>query len=141
MEISTPKVEKKKKEKTQEELDKDNLKEYIKQLLGDRYIPQKVNRQIKEFKEQNGYTYTGMKQALVYFYEIQGNDITKAQGGIGIIPYCYTAAYNYYFSIWQAKQQNVNKNIAAPGEEEIFIPRPQVKIKKKNFFSFLDEEE
>lgn len=135
--VPTPKAEK----KSKEEQDKEDLKNYLKELLGDSYTPQKVNRQIKEFREQNNYTYTGMRQALKYFYEIQGNDISKAQGGCGIIPYCYNAAYNYFFSIWQANQQNIDKEIAVPAEEKLFIPRPQAKLKQNKFFSFLDEEE
>ena len=68
-------------------------------------------KQMKDFVENYHYTYSGMKKALVYFYEIKKNDISKANGGIGIIPYVYRDAYNYYYTLWLANQKNENKVI------------------------------
>ena len=79
---------------------------------------------------------------MVYFYEIKGNNIEKANGGIGIVPFIYKDAFNYYYALWQAQQQNHNKDISdyVPRVIEIRIPRPQRKIKKRDLFTFLDEE-
>lgn len=119
------------------------LKEYAKTLLGDTYVPVRVNKQIKDFKEQYNYTYSGMLKALIYFYEVKGNSVEKANGGIGIIPWIYKDAYNYYYNLWMIKQRNEDKNISlyVPQVQEITIPIPQRKPYKKNLFSFLDEEE
>ena len=75
--------------KTQEQKDQEALEEYIKKLFNESYINPRIQKQIKNFKEQYNYTASGMLKALTYFYEVKGNDIQKANGGIGIIPYCY----------------------------------------------------
>ena len=84
-----------------------------------------------------------MLKALVYFYEVKGNDVEKANGGIGIIPYCYKQAFDYYYNIFLSNQQNEQKdiNMYIPKTIEIHIPVPQKRIKKKKIFTFLDEEE
>lgn len=84
-----------------------------------------------------------MLKALKYFYEIKGNDIKSARGGIGIIPYIYQESYDYYYNIWKAQVLNQNKKIEdfIPAVIEINIPAPQRKNKKRKIFSFLDEEE
>ena len=111
--------------KSKEEQDKEDLEQYIMQL----------------FKEYN-YTYSGMRKALIYFYEVKGNSIEKANGGIGIVPYVYQHAYNYYLALWQAQQKNQDKVLTnyIPRIKEVVIPRPQRKVKKRELFTFLDEE-
>lgn len=128
--------------KSQEEKDKQDLDEYIIQLLKIDYIDARIRKQIKQYIEEYHYTYSGIKKALVYFYEVKGNNIEKANGGIGIVPYIYRAAYEYYFALWQAQQRNETKDITAyvPVVKEIIIPRPQRKIKKRKLFTFLDED-
>ena len=128
--------------KSQEELDKQELEEYIMALLKMDYIDARVRKQINEYREKYNYTYSGIRKALVYFYEIKGGSIEKANGGIGIVPYVYQNAYNYYLALWQAKQKNQDKVLTdyVPKVKEIVIPRPQRKVKKRELFTFLDEE-
>ena len=128
--------------KNQEERDKQALEEYLKSLFGEAFINVKTNKQIKEYREQYGYTYSGIRKALVYFYDVKGNDKNKANGGIGIVPYVYKEAYNYYYALWEAKQKNEGKKIEdyVPAVKEVHIPTPQRNIMKRNLFSFLDEE-
>jgi len=53
-------------------------------------------KQIKEFKDTFGYSYKGMKTTLHYFYEIlEGNDTGNSRG-LGIIPYVYKDAVDFY---------------------------------------------
>lgn len=127
----------------QDEKDRNELYDYIKALFNTNTVDLRIHKQIKKFKDEYEYTYSGMRKALVYFYEIKGNPIEKANGGIGIIPYVYRKAYEYYFSLWQAQQQNEDKNVYAyiPKVKEVVIKRPERNIKKRNLFSFLDEEE
>ena len=105
----------------------------------------KLNTQVKTFKEQYNYTYSGMYKALKYFYEIKGNDIKKANGGIGIIPYIYKQAQDYFLALWEAQQKNESKieviQSYVPQVKEIRIKRPQLKPRRKDLFTFLDEEE
>lgn len=127
--------------KKQSDLEKEELEKYIMTLLNETYITPKVRKQINSFiKEPYCYTYSGIRKALIYFYEVKGNDVSKANGGIGIVPYCYKQAYEYYYSLWLANQQNANKNIkdyVIPARE-VRIPPPQRKVRKRKLFSFLD---
>ena len=126
-----------------EEADKIALENYIIQLLKLEYITPRIRKQLNTYQEQYGYTYSGMHKALIYFYEIKGNSVEKANGGVGIIPYVYQDAYNYYYALWEAKQANKDKEIETyiPAEEVVRIPVPQRKLKKRKLFTFLDEEE
>ena len=119
------------------------LKEYAKTLLGDTYVPVRVNKQIKDFKEQYNYTYSGMLKSLIYFYEVKGNSTEKANGGIGIVPFVYKDAYNYYYDLFLAKQQNKKKDVKTITHKvkEIIIKLPTVNIPKKLFDLDDDEEE
>ena len=129
-------------EKTQAEKDKEDLEIYIMELLEEKYISPKVRKQINSYIEQYNFTYSGMKKALVYFYEVKGNDKKKANGGIGIVPYCYRDAYNYYYSLWLANQKNENKTIIdyKPQIREIRISPPQLKPRKRRLFNFFEED-
>lgn len=128
--------------KTKEEKDKEELEKYILNLLKEEKISVKVRRQIKTYIEENNYTYSGILKALIYFYEIKGNPIDKANGGIGIVPYVYNDAFNYYYELWLANQKNEHKLIEqyVPQIEEVRIPVPQRKEKRRKLFSFLDSE-
>lgn len=127
----------------QAEADKVDLENYIIKLLKVEYITPKIRKQLENYVEQYNYSYSGMKKALIYFYEIKGNSIEKANGGIGIIPYVYQDAYNYYYSLWEAKQVNQNKELKlfVPQEEVVVIPPPERNVKRRKLFSFLDEED
>ena len=96
-----------------------------------------MNDYIKEYQ----YTYSGMLKALVYFYEVKGNNKNKANGGIGIIPFIYKDAYNYYYNLWMIQQSNKDKNVFdyVPKLKEIKIPIPKKEPRKRSVFTFLDE--
>lgn len=118
------------------------LEAYIKQLFNIETIPVRIHKQIRDFIGNYNYTYTGILKTLMYFYGVQGHSIEKANGGIGIVPYTYEAAHNYYQAIWLANQQNANKNISEylPQEETtVMIVAPRKKPIKKKAFSFLME--
>lgn len=127
---------------SKEEQDKIDLENYILKLFKVDYVDARVRKQIKQYREEFNYTYSGIRKALTYFYEVKGNSIEKANGGIGIVPYVYQNAYNYYLALWQAQQKNQDKvlNDYVPRVKEIVIPRPQRKVKKRELFTFLDEE-
>ena len=130
-------------EESREKTDREKLEDYIKTLFSLTYIEPRVKAQIKKYVEEYNYTYSGMQKALYYFYEIKGGDKSKANGGIGIIPYVYQDAYNYHYNLWLAQQKNkdVEIQLYVPQIKEIVIPRPERKVKKRPLFAFLDEEE
>lgn len=106
------------------------LKDYIKELLKDDYVEARVNKQIKDFQQEYGYTYSGMLKSLIYFYEVKNNPIDKSNGSIGIVPFVYKDAYNYYLSIFLANDQN--KNITFIQKVKEYIIKPPKKRGTKN---------
>lgn len=117
------------------------LNEYIYSLFGENTNWALVKQQIKKYQEQ-GYSLTGIKKALVYFYDVKHNSKDKANGGIGIVPFIYQDAFNYYYSLWQAQSINQTKHISAlPKVKEVTIKLPVVERPMKLFFSGDDEED
>ena len=110
----------------------DKLNNYIINLLGKDYNAARVKKQIKDFKEQ-GMSYSGMLKSLIYFYEVKGNSKEKANGGIGIVPFVYKDAYNYYYDLFMAQQRNENKKPFIEKVREIIIKPPKVEKPVKLF--------
>ena len=130
-------------EQTQEEKDLQALEQYIMKLLDEPYVNARVKKQIKDFQKDYNFTYSGMLKSLVWFYDVKGNPKDKANGGIGIIPYVYRDAYNYYYSLFLAKSSNENKDIEEykPVIKEISISSPRVKLKQHKLFNLDDAED
>jgi len=132
------------KEKTEEEKEHELLIEYIKKLFDIPTLTVKINRQIKDYIEK-GYSYKGIRMTLLYWFDVKGNSIEKANNGIGIVPYTYEQALVYWKSIWEAQQRNQEIQVAKfeIPTREIHIPIPERKPMKiaRNLFSFLEEEE
>lgn len=64
----------------------------------------RVYKQISDFLER-GYSYKGMINALNYFYNVKNNSVEKANNGIGIIPYVYDEAQDYFNRIDYKKEK------------------------------------
>lgn len=126
---------------TKEEKDKQALEEYIKKLFQYDYIPLKVKRQLDEYTKDYKYTYSGILKTLIYYYTVQHGDVKKANGGIGIVPYVYQQAHDYYYSIWLANQRNTGVENYQAEVIEYRIKEPKPKPKRRKLFSFLDREE
>ena len=129
-------------ESKREKTDAEKLDDYIMKLFGYDYVPPRAKKQINEYIQEYNYTHSGMLKALIYFYEIQGGDVEQAHDSVGILPYIYNDAYNYYYNLWQAQQRNATKDITqfVPEVVEVHILPPQRQVPKKLRFSFLDEE-
>lgn len=123
--------------------DLQKLEEYIKYILNESYINARVRKQIKDFREEYGYSYSGILKSLIYFYEVKGNPKEKANGGIGIVPFIYKDAYNYYFDLFKAQNQNQLKDVISftSKTKEITIKPPCVYIPPKKLFNLDDKEE
>ena len=126
-----------------EDLDKMKLEQYINKLFHTDYVDPSIQKQIKNYIKEYNFTYSGILKSLVYFYEVKQNPVEKSNDGIGIVPWVYKQAFNYYYAIWQAQQKNTDKTVEnyIPKETEIIIPRPKPKPHKKHLFSFLDDKE
>lgn len=134
-------AQKHEKEKSQEEKDLETLEKYIMELLNEPYVNARVRKQIKEYRTQYNYTYSGMLKTLIWFYEIKGNSTDKANGGIGIIPFVYKDASEYYYSLYLAKIANQDKNLDdyKPIVKEIEIKSPRAYLKPPRLFKFEED--
>lgn len=128
-------------EKSKEDEDLIKLKEYINKLYGDKANWHLIMKQIKDFQNQYNYSLSGILKSLIWFYEIKGNSPEKSNGGIGIVPYAYQDAYNYYYSLFIAQSQNATIDVQELTNKikEVVIPPPAIK-EKKRFFNLSEEE-
>ena len=130
--------------RSEEEIAKENLENYIKELFETDVLSQKIRAQIRQYLTEYNYSYSGILSTLKYAYEIKHLDKEKANGGIGIVGYLYQEAFNYNYNIWLSRQKNETKVIEEykPREVKIIIPPPerQPMMKKKFIFSEEDDE-
>ena len=119
-----------------DELDYKALENYIIKRLGFATTA-KVAKQIKEYHQEYGLTYSGMLKTLEWFYDIQGGDAEMANYGVGIIPYVYEEARDYYLKTYAAQQLNFGKNFNDYKPKEIVIettiPERKKEIKLLDF--------
>ena len=97
-------------------------------------------KQLSQYEREHNFTYSGMLKSLIYFFEIQHNGIDKTNGGIGIIPFVYQSARDYYYALWVAQQQNEDKVIQVK-EKEVIIKAPRKPSLFKKLFSLGEEDE
>lgn len=116
------------------------LEAYIEDLLGKDYNHAKVKKQIKDFKNDYDYSYSGMLKTLVWFYDIKGNPKEKANGGIGIIPFVYKDALNYYYSLYLAQIANEKVGSYKLEVKEIEIESPEVYRRPPRMFNVGEDE-
>ena len=82
-----------------------------------------------------------MLKSLQYFYEVKGNSKEKfKQGSIGIIPFCYVQAYNYYYELYLASKRAGNGTYKT-SQREIEINAPVAKMLPPKLFNWEDEDE
>ena len=86
---------------SQEEKDIAAFYDYTRQLFGEDYNYLLTKKLAERYVKENQYTYSGMLKALKYWYEVRKNPINTDRG-VGIIPYVYKNAYDYYYALWQA---------------------------------------
>ncbi len=125
-------------EKDQELKDLEALEEYIMKVLDEEYITARVRKQIKDFKKEYNYTYSGMLKSLIWWYEVKGNSAEKANGGIGILPFIYNDAADYYYHLYLAKIANADKEVTnyKPIIKEVTIQAPFITLPTPKLFEF-----
>ena len=119
--------------------------EYTKNLFKSHYNKLRIDSQLsKIMKENTNYTYSGILKSLIYWYEVRHGDVEKSYYGLGIIPYIYDQAYQYYYSIWAAQQSNKDKDIndyISTQDTVVRISTPKrVPFVKERHFSLLEED-
>ena len=100
--------------------------EYVKKLFGPNYdyVPNK--KLVEKYISTYHYSYSGMLKTLKWFYEVEKNDPIKANGLIGIIPYVYNDAYDYYFTLYQIQNKNRQASDYTIKKETVKISSPKV---------------
>ena len=127
--------------KKEQELELQELEIYIQNLFNITYVPARIKKQIKQFVEEYKCSYSGIKKTLIYFFEIKKNSIEKSNGGIGIVPYVYQEAAQYYYNLERAQKQNEALNIdnLQINRRVVTINSPKLKPKHKKLFSIEEE--
>ena len=128
--------------------EQDELYEYIEKIFNIDACSPAMRRLLTLYHEKDGYTYSGMKKALQYIFEVKhlidpyDTSVYTLEQKLGMIHYYYKQAYNYYLSIWEANQINKEKdmNEYKPKVIEVHITPPERKVEKRQLFTFLDEE-
>ena len=82
-----------------------------------------------------------MLKTLRWWYDIKGNSIDKAQGGLNIIPFIYKEAEKYYYLLYQAHIENEKKDLKnyKVKEKIVEIESPIKKKTKRRTFNFEEE--
>lgn len=125
--------------------DQDALWYYIIHLFGVVSDEEPVSKwnllQMQKFRNQ-GMPYKGQLLTLKYFYEVKKASVKKANGSIGIIPFIYADAKNYYES--QAKKADeinemIKKQLKKDKIEIAYNPDDYLRKKKKKKKINIDE--
>ena len=107
----------------EENKEREELSTYICELFSLKVPGPRNYSLIKRFRENNGYTYKGMINALKYFYEVKNGNKERAKEGIGIVPYVYDEAQEYYIKI-----EKKNKEVKEVVEQQIGTPKENIRI-------------
>lgn len=93
--------------------------------------------QRKKFIKDNKFTNKGIYFTLKYFYEIKHNSWDKGNGGIGIVPYVYKDATEYWTDIeWKRRgfMKAIEEQIAIRAHREVkTIKKPTTKKQKSKY--------
>lgn len=127
---------------TQEERDEEEFYAYVKQLFKEDFNYITTKKMAAQYIKENGYTYSGMLKSLKWFYELQHHSTDKANGAIGIIPYIYNQARDYYYSLFLAQEANKEKDIKnfVKKTRVIEIESPEAYLKKPRLFNMEDDD-
>lgn len=127
--------------KSQAEKDYEALVNYIQKLYDIPDITAKIAKDIKDMREKYNYTYSGILGTLVYWYEERGASIDKANGGLGIVPYVYDQAKEYYQKIALANHLNERVTNYKWTVKEIVIEAPQPESRPPKLFNIEEDNE
>ncbi len=131
--------EKKEAELTQEEKDFDELYRYVKKEQGQNFNFIQFKKIVEAWVRDYQYSYSGILKSLLYFYEVKGNSKDKLkEGSLGIVPFCYTQAYNYYYNIYLANQVAGTGNYNSNKQRIIEIDAPKQKELPPKLFNMED---
>ncbi|WP_311541948.1 hypothetical protein [Staphylococcus chromogenes] len=131
------KMSKEAREKERDKQEYKDLIEYICELFDCDKPNGIVFKQIKELHNAPyNYRYKAIQMALEYFFDIKNNSTAKARG-IGIVPYIYDEAAEFYTNLVTISNANLDKETEKAKEIKIKKPVKNLR-KKKNKFNLND---
>lgn len=99
--------------------------DYIKKIYGSNYNYMLIKKQVENYQKEYNYTISGMYKTLYWFYVINGGNVNNSNG-IGIIPYVYDKAENYFRQQYIIQEKNKEKMVRPPDVKIYTIPSPRV---------------
>lgn len=118
------------------------LYEYVKKEQGVNFNFVQFKKIVNTWCKDYNYTFSGILKSLWYFYEVKGNSKEKFRAGsIGIVPFCYTQAYNYYYNIYIASQLAGSGDYNTSLKREVEIEAPIAKVLPPKLFNLDMEDE
>lgn len=109
---------------------REELNEYVAIIYSIEFPTGWMLKQIKEYVEKRNYTYKGMELTLRYIYEVENKYLRDAsESGLGLIPYYYEKAKQYYSSLEEVSKYA--SNVEIDNESEIIYIQPSSN-KKRN---------
>ena len=121
---------------TEEEKEYKKLYYFTKELFGNQFNYVLVKQQVDKYIQQ-GYTSKGIRLSLDWFFNIQHNPIANSKG-VGIVPYVYKEAMEYFLAIQEVRDKNKNISNYSVRTKQITIPLPQQKIKPIKLWTIED---
>lgn len=108
------------------------LDEYICKLFQLKAVGPSNNKLVKDYVEKRGYSYNGIYKALQYYYEVKKHNTDKAEERIGIVPFVYNDAQEYYSIIESMVDRRGKKVITdEPVEIKIHIDNSPTPVKQR----------
>ena len=104
------------------EKEKDNFYSYVCEVFKLKAPGPRIYNQGNSFIEKYGYTYLGMQKTLYFIYAVKkhANDRPIESKSIGLIPYYYDEAQEYFKWI-DKKKEMIRKEIMSTTEEIISV--------------------
>ena len=105
------------------------LYDYICRLFNIKELTPYLNNQLQKIFKENNFTYNGVLYSLKYWYETKENPI-DVKYGIGIVPFIYEEAKQFYIKksiLWEK-----NANIEIKNEQKT-VKVPSKRPRKKPF--------
>ena len=102
--------------------EKDNFYSYVCEVFKLKAPGPRIYNQGNSFIEKYGYTYLGMQKTLYFIYAVKkhANDRPIESKSIGLIPYYYDEAQEYFKRI-DKKKETIRKEIMSTTEEIISV--------------------
>lgn len=129
---------------TQNEIEYLELIEYLKKRFQLDQVQSIHIQQIRKYKEEYSYfTYQGIKMALTWYYDVEKHPIDNIHTALGILPWVYDKAKQYYYKLWLAAEanrlidiQNYKNKIRV-----VNIQTPKIKEQRKKEFKLMEDED